>query len=99
MSFLFPTWFWLLIPIAVVIFVRSSKTALKKEHCYIVISLILITIALARPVLPKEPVERDVKGDDIIVAIDLSYSMSARDIEPSRLTKAKELLRELVQIR
>ncbi|HYD20878.1 MAG TPA: VWA domain-containing protein, partial [Flavipsychrobacter sp.] len=41
-----------------------------------------------------EKVQR--KGVDVVVAMDLSKSMLARDIEPDRLTRAKQLVARLI---
>lgn len=62
----------------------------------ILISLILMCIALARPQFVSE--NRIVKKDgiDIVIALDLSQSMLQRDFKPNRLETAKRLLREFV---
>lgn len=57
----------------------------------------LIVTALARPQWGSHrlPIRR--KGVDVIVAVDTSRSMLARDVAPSRLDRAKFLLRSLVK--
>lgn len=61
------------------------------------LSLALIVVALANPqqLLRKEPPPQE--SADVIIALDLSRSMLAKDIAPSRLEQAKKLVRELVQ--
>ena len=61
------------------------------------LSLVFIVLALARPVMQQEPLENEKLLNDVVLAVDLSYSMHASDIEPSRLQKAKELLQSLLQ--
>ena len=57
----------------------------------------LLIVTLARP--QYGAIERPVihKGLDIIVALDVSTSMLARDIEPSRLARAKDQLQMLLR--
>lgn len=51
----------------------------------------LMTIALARPQGVEEQSRTDAEGIDIMLAIDISGSMLARDFQPDRLTAAKEV--------
>jgi Ca-activated chloride channel family protein len=53
-------------------------------------------VALARPVLEQKPVSVEQMGSDVIIAVDLSYSMRATDVAPSRLSAAKALLSNVV---
>jgi len=66
------------------------------KRTMLVIAFIFIIIALLRPqygVIFKQ-VER--KGHDIFIAMDLSYSMLAQDIKPSRLEHAKREVLSLI---
>lgn len=51
--------------------------------------VILIILALVRPQLGTKLEEVQREGVDIFIALDVSYSMLAEDIKPSRLEKAK----------
>lgn len=73
-----------------------SKSNSKLESNLIVISIILLILALARPVIEVAPIEIEVKQKDIVIAIDLSHSMSAKDLNPNRFEVAKEKLREFL---
>ena len=60
----------------------------------------LIIMALLGPSFGKTEIEAQATGKDIYLAIDLSKSMDAVDIEPSRLEKVKfELLKNLIDLK
>lgn len=60
------------------------------------IATVLLVLALAGPrwLHEKQTVFRE--GADIAVVMDISRSMDTRDVKPSRLTRAKEELRDLL---
>ncbi|MEA3491182.1 MAG: VWA domain-containing protein [Campylobacterota bacterium] len=92
MSLLYPQFFWLLIPIFVLYYHRP-KRLVDTAHLTI---LMLVTLALTRPILDQKPQEIEIEGRDIIIAIDISYSMRAEDIKPDRYTYAKEAINALL---
>jgi Ca-activated chloride channel family protein len=99
-SWLYPGWFWLLLPVgALLLFSRDRSDALQLQsgRGWLLPALLMIIVALARPVLTQEPIEIEQSGSDVVIAVDLSYSMQANDIEPNRLEAAKTLLSELVK--
>lgn len=51
----------------------------------------LLTVALARPQGVEEQSRTNAEGIDIMLAIDVSGSMLARDFKPDRITAAKEV--------
>ena len=51
----------------------------------------LLIVALARPQDVEENVSTNTEGIDIMLAIDVSASMLARDFQPDRITAAKEV--------
>ena len=51
----------------------------------------LLVVALARPQQIEQNVRTSSEGIDIMLAIDVSASMLARDFEPDRITAAKEV--------
>lgn len=57
---------------------------------------ILAIVAWFRPVGQSEEVEHERKGIDIVVALDVSDSMRARDVKPNRMTRAKRELEDLL---
>jgi Ca-activated chloride channel homolog len=62
-------------------------------------AMVCLIIALARPRIPL--VDEDIKnqGIDIMLAIDVSLSMLARDFEPDRLSVSKKVAAEFVKRR
>jgi Ca-activated chloride channel family protein len=60
------------------------------------VALLLMIVALARPVKEKQDIEIKSKTIDMMVAIDVSKSMMAGDFYPSRLAFAKKRFVEFV---
>ncbi len=70
---------------------RRWKTALT------LVALALMTIAAARPQWGNEVREIEQEGLQVMIALDVSQSMLAEDIKPSRLDRAKLEIRELTE--
>lgn len=96
MSFVYPEYFWLLLLVVAVFSYKNFRELSVIVFGYM-LTFLFIVVALARPVLEQEPIKQDQILSDVIIAIDLSYSMSAKDIKPSRLEKAQEILKKLVK--
>ncbi len=74
---------------------------INKVFIYLVlssVSLIMISVGIMAPQFGKKSVEVKKKGVDIIVALDVSKSMLAQDIMPSRLERAKLELSNLLSM-
>lgn len=71
---------------------RFLKTAL------VLVAFLLVIVGLARPQAPGKTVMAKSSGVDIVIAVDVSDSMLAQDIPPSRMDKAKLELQDLVEI-
>ncbi len=71
---------------------RAVKAAL------ILLSMALMTVALAGPQwgASREKIER--KGADVMVALDVSKSMLAQDVAPSRIIKARQAVTNLIEL-
>lgn len=63
------------------------------------IALALLIIVLARPQMPKTWKEVSTTGIDMVMALDVSTSMLAKDFKPNRLEAAKEVARDFVATR
>ncbi len=99
MTFVTPQWFWLLVPLGLYLLQSQLRARLvwNRKVLFLLMALMSIVMALSRPAFEKAPVESTQQGKDVIIAVDLSYSMRADDLAPSRLGYAKNLLRELVR--
>ena len=62
-------------------------------------ALCLIIVALARPRSSTEVEKVDAEGIDIILAMDVSTSMLARDFKPDRISAAKDIAIEFISQR
>ena len=93
MTLLYPSLLWLLIPLAILWHYRPKKLT---DTVHLII-LILITLALARPVINQKPTKSQIEASNIIIALDASYSMRAKDLSPSRYAYAKKTINELLK--
>ena len=60
------------------------------------VTYILIVFILARPQTHNAWDEKNVEGIDIMLAIDVSTSMLAEDLQPNRMEAAKEVASEFI---
>lgn len=71
-----------------------------KQAIKLILSIIgftLLCIALLRPQIEKDPMKIKQEGWNVLVALDISRSMRSSDIDPSRLSAAKEKIKHLIQ--
>ncbi len=61
--------------------------------------VLLLVVALARPQSAEHNTRRDAEGIDIVLAIDISGSMLARDFKPDRLAAAKDVASSFISSR
>lgn len=66
-----------------------GRRARKAEAWLIAIAFVLLGAALARPQFGSRTELSRARGMDVVVALDLSRSMLAKDVAPSRLERAK----------
>lgn len=66
--------------------------------CCLISAIVLLIISLGEPRVEDGKVEVKSRGADIVIAMDVSDSMLAKDIKPNRLEKAKLELQNLVEI-
>jgi Ca-activated chloride channel family protein len=62
-------------------------------------AIVLIILALARPRTQEEVTQVDSEGIDIVMAMDVSTSMLARDLYPDRINASKEIAVEFISRR
>jgi len=93
MTLLFPSFLWLLLPFGLLLW-GNSRRLIPMVHLVV---LMLIVVALARPVQEEVLQEASIKAKDIIIALDVSYSMMADDVLPTRYAFAKETIAALLE--
>ncbi|MEJ2596015.1 MAG: VWA domain-containing protein [bacterium] len=79
---------------------RSPKTWLVHSLFVLrMLTLALLIIALARPQSVSSRQNIEIEGIDIVMALDVSSSMLARDFDPDRLEAAKEVAGDFIRRR
>ncbi|MFC1477105.1 VWA domain-containing protein [candidate division KSB1 bacterium] len=76
--------------------IGTSRSRQRWKAALLLCAVAVLSIALARPQMGTHPEEVKREGQDIIVAIDVSKSMLAEDIRPSRLEKAKHEVSRII---
>lgn len=66
------------------------------KNCLLAIGMIFLFCALLRPQWNKKEQIVEQEGRDLLIALDVSRSMLAQDVEPNRLEFAKQKIRQLV---
>ncbi|MCB0748344.1 MAG: VWA domain-containing protein, partial [Ignavibacteriae bacterium] len=80
-----------------VLFPLRSRFKAFIKNGLIVISIALLILALANPQIGSKIEEVKQVGIDVYILLDVSLSMNAEDIKPSRLEKAKHEISKLIQ--
>lgn len=75
---------------------RYWKLGNRLKNSFLFIGLLLLIVALAGPKIGTSVREVKRRGVDLLIALDLSSSMNAEDVSPSRLDKAKYELTHLL---
>jgi len=70
---------------------RGARTAL------VLVAMAFALVAAARPQVGARTVQVNRQGIDVIIALDVSLSMDAGDVVPSRLERSKQEIRELLE--
>jgi len=61
------------------------------------LSLVLLLIAWSRPVIEHQNNTQELYSKEIVIALDISYSMMAQDVKPNRYSVAKEVIQKVLQ--
>ncbi len=93
MTLLYPGFLWLLIPLGILLWKHTNKIV----HLIHIIILMLVLLSLSRPVQEQSLQLSNIKAKDIIIALDVSYSMRAKDLAPTRYDFAKETIKTLLE--
>ena len=92
MTLLYPHFLWLLIPLGILLW-HSPKRLISVVHLLI---LMLLVLTMTRPVYEKALQETNIEAKEIIIALDVSYSMRATDLKPTRYDYAKKTINALL---
>ena len=85
---------WLLFAL-IPLYMLYKKDAKSSKLLYLALAFMII--ALARPVLKDQYKQETLSVHDYIIALDVSYSMQANDLKPSRYALAKEAIKKMIQ--
>ena len=77
--------------------VKCSYAARRFRIFFLLMAMVFLAIAATRPFWSSKMVPFESKGRDLLILFDVSKSMLASDIAPSRLAHARFILRELVK--
>ncbi len=80
-----------------VLFPRRSAIKTIVKNGLIILSIVLLIFAVANPQVGSKIEEVKQVGIDVYILLDVSLSMKAEDIKPSRLEKAKHEISKLIQ--
>ena len=78
-------------------FINLSRSKRVIRNWLLVFSVIFLVVAIARPFWGYRILPFSGSGRDVLVVLDVSKSMLAEDIKPSRLSHAKLLLKNLMK--
>lgn len=95
MSFLYGWFLWLLVPLSVYLRKREVKQRFQQNLRWA--ALVLLIVAMARPVITQAPSQETVQARSMIIALDLSASMWGEDIQPNRLQAAKATVKTFLE--
>ena len=66
------------------------------KNVLLLIALLLLIIASSGPMYGKKPRQIQRQGSDLVMAIDVSSSMNAEDVSPSRIEKTKYVIKKII---
>jgi len=95
-SFVDPGYFWLFL-FLLAAFIKKDLYKLRLTSLGYIFTFVFLVFALARPIIESQPIETQELLSDVVLGVDLSYSMQAEDIAPTRLGFAKRALEEIVR--
>jgi len=78
--------------------VSANTLTMRSRNAIFFIMFVLLITALAQPVIEDGKVKVKAKSSDIMIALDISDSMLAQDIYPTRLDAAKKKITDLLNM-
>jgi len=79
-----------------ILFPNKSRIKIFIKSGLIILSIVLLVLSLANPQIGSKIEEVKQVGIDVFILLDVSLSMKAEDIKPSRLEKAKHEISKLI---
>ena len=77
----------------------GRRAASKRANWPLLLALMAVLLGLAGPTFERLPQPVEQKADALVIALDLSLSMYAQDVAPSRLTRAKQKIIDILRNR
>lgn len=77
---------------------RLSRPRLVVKELLLLLSLLLLIVAAAGPRWGWRWIESRQMGLDVLVAVDVSRSMEAKDLDPSRIERARRMVMDLLDV-
>ena len=96
MTFLNPLALILFLPIFL-LFKEFANKKQDKQSKLLFLALLLLVASLSRPALSESMSSQNIDANEYIIALDVSYSMQANDVQPSRYLAAKESIHRLLE--
>jgi len=78
---------------------RRTRWAFRFLFLAQLVALGLLVASVARPVRTKTTVKKSTEGVDIVLVLDVSESMDAEDLDPTRIIAAKQVIRQFIKQR
>lgn len=77
--------------------IQGSYRLILAKEILIVFAVILAALSLLRPMWGERVRDVEYEGTDVVIALDVSRSMKARDVNPDRLARGKEGVRRIAE--
>jgi Ca-activated chloride channel homolog len=74
-----------------------DEKSIFQKQILISVGLFFLIIAVANPQWGEKSEQVNIRQTDVVIALDISESMLCEDIQPSRLERAKQLAKQLIE--
>ena len=88
---------WVLFGLIPLYFIYKRTQEKSRQTQLLYLAIVFMFIAMARPALTQSYQKQSFDAHDYIIAIDVSYSMQADDLKPSRYLLAKAAIKKLIK--
>ena len=77
--------------------IRGNYSSIFIKEVLVVMAIMLAALSIMRPMWGETVREVTYEGTDLLIALDVSSSMKARDVSPDRLTRGKDAVRSIAE--